>query len=99
MYASGAPRSLICYRDIRANNIHISTAVEIDEEALELRQGQSLLATATAGANGLYELPIRIMGRSHFPQRDEDELGTSANTSKLVAKDCKEGMSFLTASV
>jgi hypothetical protein len=37
MYAPDAPRSLISYRDLRARNIHVSTAVENDEEVLELR--------------------------------------------------------------
>ena len=58
MYAPGAPRSLISYRDLRANRIHISTALEKGVEVLELRRGPSLLATARAAANGLYELPI-----------------------------------------
>jgi hypothetical protein len=56
MYAPDAPRSLISYRDLRARNIHVSTAVENDEEVLELRQGLSILATARAGADGLIRL-------------------------------------------
>ena len=58
MYAPDAPRSLISYRDLRANDIHVSTAVENDEEVLELRRGPRRLATAHAAANGLYELCI-----------------------------------------
>ena len=59
MYAPGAPRSLISYRDLRANEIQVSTAQEKGEEVLELRRGPSLLAVAHASDTGLYELPIR----------------------------------------
>jgi hypothetical protein len=34
MYAPDAPWSLISYRDLRANDIHVSTVVENDEEVL-----------------------------------------------------------------
>ena len=37
IYALDAPRSLISYRDLRARNIHVSTAVVNDEEVIELR--------------------------------------------------------------
>ena len=39
MYAPNAPRSLISYRDLRANDIHDSIVVENDEEVLKLRRG------------------------------------------------------------
>lgn len=58
MFAPNAPRSLISYRDMRANGFHVSTALENDEEVLELRQGLRILATAKAGANSLYEVAI-----------------------------------------
>ena len=58
MYVPDAPRSLISYCDLRANDIHVSTAVENDEEVLELRQGPRCLTTAHAAANSLYELCI-----------------------------------------
>jgi hypothetical protein len=57
-YAPDAPRSMISYRDLRARNIHVSTAVENDEEVLELKQGPTILATARAGDNGLYKIVI-----------------------------------------
>ena len=56
MYAPDAPWSLINYRDLRANDIHVSTAVENDEEVLELRRGPRRFATTYAATNGLYEL-------------------------------------------
>ena len=80
MYAPDAPRSLISYRDLRANHIHISTAVENDEETLELRQGKMILATAQAGANGLYELAISNMGVNPT-HKSEEEVGERPSTS------------------
>ena len=60
MYSPNAPRSVISYCDLRANGIHITTAQVNGEEMLELRRGLSVLATAKAGANALYEIKIRI---------------------------------------
>ena len=59
MYSPNAPRSLISYRDLRANEIHITTAQVGSEEALELKRGLSVLATAKARANALYEIKIK----------------------------------------
>ena len=60
MYAPAAPRSLISYRDLRANGIHASTRDgEVDDdEALELRKGTHVFTTVKAGTTGLYELKI-----------------------------------------
>ena len=71
MYGPDAPRSLINYRDLRANGIHIST-MENDEKALMLRKGQSTLATAKAGADGLYEIVIKTISPGPRP---EEEVG------------------------
>ena len=60
MYSPNAPRSLISYRDLRTNGIHITTAQVHGEELLELRRGLSVLATAKAGANALYEIKIKF---------------------------------------
>ena len=60
MYSPNGPRSLISYRDLRANGIHITTAQVHGEEVLELRRGLSVLATAKAGANALYEIKIKF---------------------------------------
>ena len=60
MYSSNAPRSLISYRDLRANGIHITTAQVNGEEVLELRRGLSVLATAKAGAYALYEIKLKF---------------------------------------
>ena len=72
MFAPEAPRSLINYKDLRANDIHISTVMDRGEEALELRRGQSLLATAVAGNEGLYRLVIQII--SPISPKDVDEV-------------------------
>jgi hypothetical protein len=58
MYVPDASHSLISYRDLRASQIHVSTAMDNDDEVLELKQGFSLLATAHAGDEGLYRLII-----------------------------------------
>ena len=72
MYAPDAPRSLINYRDLWANNIHVSTAVENNEEVLELRRGPRRLATAHVATNGLYELCII---QASPPYKSEEEVG------------------------
>jgi hypothetical protein len=58
MYASSAQQSLISFRDLRASGIHLLTALRNGEETLALRQGPRHLATAYAGASGLYQLDI-----------------------------------------
>ena len=59
MYSPNAPCSMISYHDLRANGIHITTVQVGGEEVLELRRGLSVLATAKAGANALYEIKIK----------------------------------------
>jgi hypothetical protein len=58
MYAPTAQRSLISFRDLRGHGIHLLTALRNGEETLALRQGPWHLATAYAGASGLYQLDI-----------------------------------------
>jgi hypothetical protein len=58
MYAPTAQRSLISFRDLRAHGIHLLTVLRNGEETLALRQGPRHLATAHAGARGLYQLDI-----------------------------------------
>ena len=70
MYASNAPRSLISYQDLKANDIHVSTKIENDEEALELRHGQRTFATAIAEVDGLYEIAIKAI--SLAPRVEEE---------------------------
>jgi hypothetical protein len=62
----------------RASQIHVSTALDNDEEVLELRQGQSLLATAHAGAEGLYKVVIEPITTSPISLTDEDEVCMAA---------------------
>ena len=38
MYAPNVLRSLINYRDLKVKNIHVCTAMQNDEEVLELKQ-------------------------------------------------------------
>ena len=79
MYAPDAPRSLISYRDLRARNIHVSTAVENDEEVLELRQGLTILATAKAGDDSLYKIVINSLDNvSPISLIDEKEVCMTA---------------------
>jgi hypothetical protein len=75
MYAPDAPRSLINYRDLRARNIHVCTAVENNEEVLQLRQGLTILATARAGDDGMYKIVINPLdNESPISLIDEEEV-------------------------
>ena len=100
MYAPNAPRSLICYQDLRANDIHISTKLVKDEEALALRQGERVLATAIEGAEGLYQIAIKAI--SPVPRDVEDigdvvrERGPCAITPNLV---CKHNLYLMAATI
>jgi hypothetical protein len=66
MLAPSAYRSLISFKDLRVHGIHTSTVMKSGKEALELRQGTVVLATAYAGVSGLYELQISA---SHPPPK------------------------------
>ena len=78
MYALDAPRSLISYKDLWASDIHISTALDRDEEVLELQQGQRLLATANAGDEGLYRIVIEAITKSPISLTDANEICMAA---------------------
>ena len=99
MYALDVPRSMISYRDLRANGIHISTVIEKNEEALKLWQGQRPLATAVAGVNSLYEIAIKAI--SPTPRVEEEvspvaqERGPNVKAHNLAQKHSI----YLTASV
>ena len=75
MYASDAPWSLISYRDLRANGIHVYTKIENDEEVLKLRQGQRPFVTAIAGVDNLYEIAIKAISPT---RRAEEEVSLAA---------------------
>ena len=62
MYVLAANRSLISFRDLRSNGIHVLILIKDGEETLELWYGQNCFATASCRASGLYELVI-----SHLP--------------------------------
>ena len=78
MFAPEAPRNLICYKDLRTSQIHVSTTLDNVEEVLELRQGQSLFATAHAGAEGLYMMVIESITSSPISMTDEEEVCMAA---------------------
>ena len=87
MYAPDAPRSLINYRDLRARNIHVSIAVENDEEVLEPRQGLMILATAKAGDDGLYKIVIKSLDNEcPVSLIDEEEVCMAAWAGDPEAK-------------
>ena len=65
MFAPSASRSLISFKDLRANGIHTMTIVKNNKKALLLQQETEVLTTTYAGCGGLYELPIRSGGQSH----------------------------------
>ena len=64
IYAPDDPRNMISYRDLRANQIHISTALEKGKEPLELRQKRRFFGTAYAAVDGLYEIAIKAISLS-----------------------------------
>ena len=63
MFALAANQSLISFRDLRLNGIHILTSIKDGEETLELWQELVCLATARCGASGLYELVLSRLPR------------------------------------
>ena len=65
MFAPNANRSLISFKDLRANSIHTTTVVKNNKEALLLQRETEVFATAYAGCGGLYELPIKSRGQLH----------------------------------
>ena len=65
MFAPSASRSLISFKDMQANDIHTTTIVKINKEALLLQRETEVLTTAYAGCGGLYEFPIRSGGQPH----------------------------------
>jgi hypothetical protein len=96
IYAPDAPRSLISYRDLRARKIHVSTALENDEEVLELRQGHEILATANAGDDGLYKIAIKPLACSSISLIDEKEVCMAAwdVDPKANCRNLAKGVSF-----
>jgi hypothetical protein len=77
MYAPSAQQSLMSFRDLRAHGIHLLTALRNGEETLALRQGPWHLATAHAGASGLYQLDIS--SRASAPVVYHLDLSSSAS--------------------
>ena len=65
MFAPSASRSLISFKDLRANGIHTMTIVKNNKEALLLQRATEVLATAYTGCGGLYELLIQSGGQPH----------------------------------
>ena len=95
MYAPDAPRSLINYKDLRARNIHVSTAVENDEEALELMPGLRIFATSRAGDDGLYKIVINSLNNgSPISLIDEEEvcMATWANDPEAIRRNLVQGV-------
>ena len=90
IYAPDAPRSLISYRDLRANEIHVYTLIENDEETLVLSKGQRSFATALVGANGLYEIVIKAISPGPRPEEEVGlairERGPSTKAPNLARK-------------
>ena len=58
MYAPAAPRNLISYKDLQAQDVHLTTEGVQGEEAIKLRRRGDTLATATAGTTGLYSIKV-----------------------------------------
>jgi hypothetical protein len=86
MYAPSAHQSLISFKDLRAHGVHTFTVVKGHSEALELRQGTTVIATAYAGISGLYELPIVSTSHPQFKGALASDLSESqTETSQKLA--------------
>ena len=72
MNASDTPRSPISFRDLRARNIHLYTAMHGDEVVIELRQGPNVIATANVSLDGLFKVTIKPLASS--PILGEEEV-------------------------
>lgn len=78
MYAPDAPCSQINYRNLRASQIHISTALDRDEEVMELRKERRLIATVNAGDEGLYKFVIKEITKSPISLTYAEEVCMAA---------------------
>ena len=85
IYAPNAPRSLISYCDLRVNGIHITTAQVSGEEVLELKRGLSVLATAKAGANALYEIKLKSNPEWIFANPGGTSIGSRFSPKHLAS--------------
>ena len=79
MYAPSVHRSLISFKDLQAHGIYTFTVVKDHEEALELKQGTEVIATAYARAIGLYDLPIT--GGTHLQSGLQTSLASVVSQS------------------
>jgi len=66
MYFPSAPQSLISYRDVRTNGLHLSTKILDRQESLVFVQNNKVVETAFAAASGLYRLAISPLVVSSF---------------------------------
>ena len=85
MYAPAASRSLISFKDLRANGIHTTTVVKNNREALELQRETKVLAIAYARCGGLYELPIGSGGQPHQVSLASDLTQPQTENSRKLA--------------
>ena len=87
MYAPVAPRNLISYKDLRAQDVHLTTEGVKGEEAIELRRRAATLATVKVGATGLYSVKIcPPTGRAHSRQESTFAV-TSFEPQKAIDGD------------
>jgi hypothetical protein len=86
MYNPYAPRSLISYMDMRARNIHVSTAMENNEEILELKQGLTMFATTKVKDDDLYKIVINLLTCSAISLIDDKEVSMVVWTGDPEAK-------------
>ena len=58
MLAPTAPHSLLSYRDLQAQGIHLTTTVVDGDKAIEFRRNGEILTLAKRSTNGLYNVKI-----------------------------------------
>ena len=87
MYAPAAPRNLISYKDLQAQDVHLTTEGVKGEEAIELRCRGATLATAKAEATSLYSVKIfPPIGRAYSRQENAFAV-TSFEPQKVIDGD------------
>lgn len=84
--------------DLRANNIHVSTTINNDEEILALKQGHSLIATVVAGAEGMYEIDIIVISPFFRVEEDVSQIAWEGGLGVIINNLARKYDMYLTAS-
>ena len=92
MYAPTAHRSLISFKELRANGIHTTTVMKNNQEALELRQGTEVLMRKLVGYMDCLLLMefTHIMKLRHCLRFVTATVGNLTEACRLYESTCKD---------